>query len=418
MPSEPYAAFVALDWGDRSHAFAWQVADEPTLTQGSFAATPEALHGWLAQLQHTCAGRPVALAVEAGQPALLQALHAVAWLTVYCVHPATSAGFRKTCTPSGAKDDGPDAVMLLRLLRQHRDLLTPFSLDPPATQQLRALVTARRAAVDQRSRVANQLRSGLKRYYPQALSLVGEDLTAPLAWAFLRRFPELALVQRARPATLRAFYHAHHVRSATQIAARLALAAQAQALVTDPVLIAAARLEVAHWVDLLASHSAHIVRLERCIAAAFAAHPHAGFFAALPGAGPALAPRLLVAFGAQPDRYPAAAALQKYAGVAPVREKSGHHLWVHWRWHAPKFLRQTFVEWAGQTVPRCAWAQAYYRQQAQAGKGRHAILRALAFKWIRILWRCWQDHQPYDEARYLAALQRHHSPYAPALTPT
>jgi hypothetical protein len=39
-------------------------------------------------------------------------------------------------------------------------------------------------------------------------------------------------------------------------------------------------------------------------------------FKSLPGAGAALAPRLLVAFGERRERFPNAAALQKYAGIA------------------------------------------------------------------------------------------------------
>jgi len=37
-------------------------------------------------------------------------------------------------------------------------------------------------------------------------------------------------------------------------------------------------------------------------------------------------------------------------------------------------------------------------------------IRALALKWIRILWRCWQDRKPYDEAKYLMALKAKGSP--------
>jgi len=49
------------------------------------------------------------------------------------------------------------------------------------------------------------------------------------------------------------------------------------------------------------------------------------------------------------------------------------------------------------------------------GKGRHTILRALAFKWIRVLWKCWQTRTPYDEARYLRQLLHRKSPNAIAL---
>ena len=62
---------------------------------------------------------------------------------------------------------------------------------------------------------------------------------------------------------------------------------------------------------------------------------------------PSLAPRLLVAFGEQRNRFSSAAEVQKYSGIAPVTERSGRKHWVHWRWQCPTFLRQTFVEWAG-----------------------------------------------------------------------
>ena len=415
MKNDDYAALVALDWGDKTHAFARQIAGADGIERGAIDATPEALHAWLEQLRETCGGRPVALAVEAGRNALLHALLEHPWLTVYPVHPATSARFRKAFTPSGAKDDGPDAVVILTLLRVHRVQLQSLVLDTPATRELDALVAARRSAVDQRTRTTNQLGSVLKGYFPQALTLAGDDLTKPLARAFLRRFPELTTVQKVRPATLSAFYRQHNGRSAERIAERLDLAARARPLIQDRAVIAPALLEVALLVDLLEVHARHIAGLEARIAEVFAAHPRAELFAALPGAGPILAPRLLVAFGDQPERYPTTSSLQKYAGVAPVREKSGRQSWTHWRWAAPKFLRQSFVEWAGQTVVHCDWAHAYYHQQRRAGKAHHAVLRALAFKWIRILWRCWHDQKPYDEQHYLAALRRHGSPLAVAL---
>lgn len=139
-------------------------------------------------------------------------------------------------------------------------------------------------------------------------------------------------------------------------------------------------------------------------------HPDYGLFSALPGAGPSLAPRLLVAFGEQRQRFTNAAEMQKYSGVAPVTERSGRKHWVHWRWQCPTFMRQTFIEWAAQTVNKSFWAGAYYRQQKAKGCSHQAAVRALAFKWIRILYRCWQTRKPYDELTYLKALRRRGSP--------
>jgi transposase len=138
--------------------------------------------------------------------------------------------------------------------------------------------------------------------------------------------------------------------------------------------------------------------------------PDYGLFRTLPAAGAAFAPRLLVAFGEQRERYASAADMQKYSGVAPVTESSGKKHWVHWRLQCPTFLRQTFVEWAGATIPHSFWAAAFYRQQRAKGCSHQAAVRALAFKWIRILFRCWQTRTPYDESIYLNALRRRGSP--------
>jgi len=415
MNCPAYVALVALDWGDQEHAFALQSGEAHET--GVIPAAPESLHDWLEQLGRRHHQQPVALAIEAGRNAVVHALVAHPWLTIYPVHPATSERFRQAFTPSGAKSDGPDAEVLLSILERHRDQIRPLALDTPATRALAALTEVRRNAVDHRTQLGNELRSTLKLYFPQALALCGEDLWTPLALDFLERWPELALLQRAKPATLHKFYSHHNSRRPTVIADRLALIAQARELTTDRAVISPAIRQVQLLAALLRTLQSHLLTIEADIAAAFAAHPEADLFRNLPGAGPALAPRLLVAFGTARSRYRAATNLQKYVGVAPVTERSGRQLWIHWRWNAPKFLRQTFVEWAGQTIPKCAWAKAYYLQQKRAGKHHQTILRALAFKWIRILWRCWQDRKPYDEARYLKALLRQNSPltkYLPA----
>jgi len=94
-------------------------------------------------------------------------------------------------------------------------------------------------------------------------------------------------------------------------------------------------------------------------------------FAPLPGAGPVFTPRLMVAFGEQRERFNNAAEVQKYGGLAPVTKRSGQSTWIHWRWQCPTFLRQTFVEWAAQTINKSYWAGLYYRQQrAKAARTR------------------------------------------------
>ena len=124
----------------------------------------------------------------------------------------------------------------------------------------------------------------------------------------------------------------------------------------------------------------------------------------MPGAGDALIPRLIAALGTQRDRFSSAAEIQSYSGVAPVVKQSGNTRMTHCRQAYPRFLRQTFHEWAWYSTRKSSWARQYYDTQRARKKSNHAAVRALAFKWIRILFRCWRDHSTYDEARYTAAL--------------
>jgi hypothetical protein len=78
------------------------------------------------------------------------------------------------------------------------------------------------------------------------------------------------------------------------------------------------------------------------------------------------------------ERFHDASAAQNCFGIAPVIERSGNKAWGHWRFGCSKFLRQTFVEWAGQTIPRCAWARAFYQAYIARGGRHQAALRALA----------------------------------------
>ena len=135
----------------------------------------------------------------------------------------------------------------------------------------------------------------------------------------------------------------------------------------------------------------------------------------MPGAGKVLAPRVLAAFGSQRERYRTAVEMQQYSGIAPVTESSGKSRWVHFRRACPKFLRQSFQEWAEHSLVHSVWARAYYEQQRTRGSGHQAAVRALAFKWIRIVFRCWKDGVAYDESRYLAALHKRGSPLIHAI---
>ena len=153
-----------------------------------------------------------------------------------------------------------------------------------------------------------------------------------------------------------------------------------------------------------------ILHFDQIIAQKTAQHQDAQIFTTLPGARPCFSARLLGFFGSDRTRYQNAASVQMHSGVAPLTKQSGKMHFVHRRYACNKFWRQTFVEWAGQTVMKSLWAKAYYQQQKEKGHRHQSILRSPAYKWQRILFRCWQNSEPYDEKRYLQALQKSASP--------
>ena len=149
---------------------------------------------------------------------------------------------------------------------------------------------------------------------------------------------------------------------------------------------------------------------DRQIEEVCAAHQDFELFKSFPGAGEVYASRLTAALGSDRRRWQSADELACLAGVAPVMERSGQSCWVRWRYFCPKFLRQTFHEYAGESIRHSFWARAYYESQRAKGKSHHAAVRALAFKWVRIIFRCWQTQTVYDEVKYLESLRRKGSP--------
>ena len=189
--------------------------------------------------------------------------------------------------------------------------------------------------------------------------------------------------------------------------ARLASIKTATPLTMDEAVIMPHRLQALVLVEQLRVQLEAIKQFDKEIEKL--AHQHADYalFSALPGAGASLAPRLLVAFGEQRERYHNAADLQQYAGVAPVTRTQWQEA-LGTLAMAVSDLPSTKRSLNGlhRLSNKSFWAGGYYRQQREKGCTYQAAVRALAFKWIRILYRCWQTRTPYNESTYLKALER------------
>lgn len=411
MTASPYDLIVGLDRSDQKADLCLidtRTGERPTTV---LATTPEALWEWLADLRQQNPTARVGLCLEQPAGHLISFFEAYDWITLHPINPITLQKYREAFVTSRAKDDTQDAVSLADLLLNHYAQLPVWAPEDAATRTVQQLVFHRRAVVDERPALTNRLQALLKQYYPQALTLCGKALWRPLATAFLLKWPSLQTVQKVKPAALTQFYYLHGSRSTKLLDQRLALLEKAVPVTDETAVIASFVLRVQLICRQLQPLERTLAAFDQQIAAADAAHPEQPIFASLPGAGPVLGPRLLASLGANRERFAQSAAqLQRYTGVAPVTKRSGGSCRIHRRYLCPKFHRQSFHEHAKESILWSRWAAAYYLQQRTKGCAHHTAVRALAFKWQRIIWRCWQDRKPYEEKTCEAALPKSGSP--------
>lgn len=405
-----FGAFIGIDWGDRQHhVVVWDV-EQNARTERTVEQTPEALHAWIGGLEKRFATSRVAIAIEQSRGAVFYALMSYAFIDLYPINPKSLARYRDAFRPSGAKDDPTDADFLVDLLRNHRDRLRPWKPDDVGMRTLRLLVEDRRSLVGQRTSLVNQVTSRLKQYFPQALEWAGGIETLQ-ACDFLERWPTLEKLQTARPSQLRTFFREHtSPLPADRIEQRIAAIRKALELVTDEAVVASSVMLVLAIVAQLRAVATGINEYDRRIAKLFAGHDDAFIFESFPGAGRRIAPRLLVAFGSDRDRFATALEVAQWSGIAPVLKRSGSTTIVQARRACPIFVRQTFHEFARLSVSYSPWAAAFFDQQLAKGMEPNAIFRTLAYRWIRILFVCWKTRERYDEARYIEQLRRRGSP--------
>lgn len=406
-----FTAFIGIDWADTKHDICIQPAGSQERAFDRIPHQPEQIEQWAHEV-HRRFGGPIAVMLELSKGPIVSALQKHDFFVLFPINPSMLAKYREAFKPSRAKDDPTDAEIAIDLVLRHRDRFKPLQPQSTEMRSLVHLVEKRRRLVDDRRRFANRLISALKAYYPQALEWFSHKETLVFS-AFITRWPTLKQVKRARRSTLERFFREHHVRRPHLIEARIQAIRTATALTDDPAVINPCTLEARALARQLQTTIELIKQFDQAIAQLAPQLPDYPVFASLPGAGLVFTPRLVAAFGEDRDRFHSAAEVQQYGGIAPVTERSGQKSWVHWRWQCSTFVRQTFVEWAAKTIHSSFWAGEYYKQQRQKGATHQMAVRALAFKWIRILYRCWKSQTPYNETVYLQALQRRGSKLVP-----
>jgi len=294
--------------------------------------------------------------------------------------------------------------VLADVLRTDHRRLQPLHPDSPRTVALRTTVRARSDLVEARVALCNQLRAHLRLVFPGAVGLFA-DLDAPVSLAFLARFPSADQAAWLTHKRLAAWLAANRYGGRTAVEVLLGRLTGAPAGLSGEHGHAAAATTLA-YVHALAAVRGQVAALEARIAEQLALHPDRLVFQSLPRSGTVRAAKLLVEVGDARGRFPTPDSLAALAGAAPSTRQSGRHRAVTFRWACDKKLRDAVVDFAADSRRASPWAQAIYQRHRAAGKTHQHATRILARAWLRVIWRCWQNHTPYNPALHGIAKHR------------
>jgi len=399
--------YIGIDWADAEHAF-HVIASDGQQLDGEFRQHPQEIEDWLVEIRRKFPHHNLCVILEQSKGALITALMKYHDLQLYPINPGMLANYRESQNYSGCKDDPTDAQLLAQYLMNYSHKLRVLRPDSAATRELLMLTEDRRRLVDRRTALANELTAVLKQYFPLLIDFRAAKPYARFLCHLILKWPTLAELQRARPETIRRLFNKLNIRR--NVGPRIAMIRQAVPLTNDEVWIKCYSLRALCLAESLLSLSEAIDEYDAFIEAALATHEDRDIFASLPGAAKLTQSRMIAAMGTQRDRFKDAKSFQSCSGIAPVTKQSGKSRFVHHRWACSKFTKQTFHEYAGLSIGFSVWAKAYYRMQLSKGKSPNMAKRALAYKWQRIIYRCWQERVPYDEARYIERLRETGSP--------
>jgi transposase len=395
----PGASTAGIDWASTDHAVAIVDHRGNQVDRFTITHTTSGLRELVRRLRRAGV---VEVAIERPDGPVVDAL-LEAELGVVVIAPNQVKNLRSRYGSAGNKDDGFDAYVLGDTLRTDRARLRPLTRDSDATMTLRMTVRARQDLVRTRVAMANQLRAHLQTTFPGAIGLF-RDIDSAISLRFLTRFYSQDRADWLSSVRLGNWLRSvgyNHLANLDRMWAHLDDAPRGT---TGTQAAPRAQITLALVATLTALRT-QIKALEGQIADQLAAHPDAAIFTSLPKSGTVRAARLLAEIGDARGRFPTPEALACLAGAAPSTKQSGKVKVVTFRWAVDKQLRGAVIDFAGDSHHANPWAADLYNRARARGHDHPHAVRILARAWLHIIWRCWQEHEPYNPAKH-RALQR------------
>lgn len=326
-------------------------------------------------------------------------------VVVYPVNPKALDRVRDRFRMSQSKSDSFDAYVLAEFLRTDHGHLRALEPSSEQAQELKLLTRDHHRLVRHKTRIHNLLDRTLKEYYPRPLEVFA-DLESKIALDFLTQYPTPEALSNLNRRQWNRFAKRDHHLGEARCKELWEKLNQPQLGIPPHVVRAKAQLLVV-LVAQLRSLSQAVESYSERVQSFFASMPASELLHSLPGGkSGTILPMLWAELGDAKSRWQSFRHLQAEAGGVPVTKSSGKSHVVLFRYACNKLLRYASYWFSFVSLNRSEWANKYYRDQRARGKSHHQALRALAAKWLKIIFVMWRDHKPYDENYHLADIAR------------
>jgi transposase len=335
------------------------------------------------------------IAIETAQGLLVAALRS-AGADVYAINPLSVSRYRDRYSPSRAKSDTADALVLANILRTDCDNHRRLPRDSDQAQAIKVLARAHQDAIWDRQQIASKVRSLLRQYFPAFLATF-DDLTTMGARTVLRLAPTPAAAAMLRPSTVAAALRRGGRKRGVDIEARRIVAGLRSPHLRQPPSVEDAMGRQAQaYARALATAADNVDSLEAALTTEFTEHPDAPILTSFPGLGTILGARILGEMGDDRERFTTARGLKAYAGTAPVTRASGTKTTVRFRLVRNKRLNHAAYLWALPLILHSTEARAHYDRRRNKGDTHTAASRNLANRFLGMLHHCLDTRQLYD----------------------
>ena len=398
---------IGIDWSDKNHTICFrEVKTRRILAEFEIEHSAVGIKQLQSKIQALeCAPENCLVAIETNEGMLVNYLLESGY-AVHPIPPAAVKDYRGRRRRTEAKSDRDDAQILSDILCQDRHLYPRMAGDSPVSRELQATYRGRKQLVKHRTQVLNRLTRNLKTYFPAILGLFS-GLDRQVTRAFLTTFPTQRAAQDASPDTIKRFFNDQGYTRTDKVPEIIETLHAPTIPVPDWQAEAGKHLTQALLAEL-AVLTEHIEKLETRLRELLEQHPDTAIFQSLPRVGPVLAAGFIGELGDCRQKFEDASELQALAGTSPVTIQSGQVKKVCFRYACNKVLRHLLQQFARQSarVDGSAWARGYLANQLERGHSNSRAYRALANRWLAIIFRIWQDRTLYDEDYHLKNIAR------------